>query len=643
MGFFNKWLGKEEEKQSKTQKVLFSPFITTTDHISRLLNETAKKYKLPPTALDFKIIQSKTYIRMDSKEEWTDVADDDWDKFDKPEILLSPDFEVRQVHEIEVIRYEEEPWSRDLILHIATNREKSRIVATFKEGSVIVDALHLLEKLQNLIQKKMAYAGMLVGLWDCDYLPFLEKVAAKAKVDGKYVFDEEEKVDIARCIASVPSVDDKLILLYKMKYEEKKGDRVDHSRRGFILAVEKDEPIIEYIKARKGTPGRNCMGVFIPVKEPQETQKPEFKVTDNIAVEEDENHIIYRAKRGGYVVYKDNTYDIQEEMDVKEVNFKTTGSIDAGVDTEVKINVTENDVMKDAIGTAVEVEATEVKVEGNVGASAVVHAEKVEIGGQTHQSSKIFAKSAVVNVHRGYLKVETKAVVTRVEGGKAEGRELAVSQMVGGEVKGLKVDVRIVGANARIVAASNITVGKILGENNKLIIDPSEIDFYREEIENLEAKIADLKEKAKKTETNLDERLAIAKKSESAVQILKQKIMEDRKKGIKPKPAFVEKIRQFQKLQDQIATLQKELASTRELLQMTQKSLLEYQEMTVNATIVNQGKWKDYTHIEFHLLQPPMTLEYTPRPDTGPQMVYLEAVGDEGYRIAVKSLKESDT
>ncbi|WP_201353203.1 flagellar assembly protein A [Hydrogenimonas urashimensis] len=645
MGFFDKVFKSDKEKKEKkegSKAAEFTPVVTTTDDVPKTLQETALKYGISSQTLDIRIINYKTYIKMDSKEtEWIEVEGNDWEKFNKPEILLNPNFVVKQDYEIEIHKYRDEPWMRDLILHIASNKEKNRIVCTLKSGSIIKDTEDLGAKLKNLIHKKMVRARVLIGLWDLDIEKRLDELVAKAKVQGQHILTEDFKFDAAVCFASQPSVDDALIYHYKLKDENaEQGDRIDYSKRGFIQAVEKGEVIIEYVKAKPGTPGRNCAGEFIPVENPKESHKPEFRVSENIETEETESSILYRARRGGYVVFKENIYDIREEMELEEVSFKKTGSIDAGVETEVKLHVNETDSMKEAIGTGVEVEATEVKVEGNVGASASITAEEVVIGGQTHQTSRIVADHAKVNVLRGYLKTKEIAEVTRIEGGIVEAKEAKVSQMIGGEVKAMKVEVELLGSNAKIYAVSGIEIGKMVGENNRLIIDASEIEAYHNEILSLEEEIEELEKKLEKLREKLREREELKNKSESAVQTLKEKILQDKKRCIKPRPAFIAKIKQFQKLHEEIAKAKEEIVAVENRLEEIRSRLLAYQEMIIHATVVNRGEWKEYTTVQYRLLYPQITLEYTPTPGLSNQEIYLKKIDEEHYEIAVREAGE---
>ncbi len=645
MGFFDKVFGsdKENKPEKKAAGVAsFTPIVVTTDDVAQILHDTALKYKISSQTLDIRLLSFKTFIKMNPKEEeWTELEEGEWEKFNKPEILLSPDFSVKQSYELEIFRYKDEPWKSDLQLHIGSNKEKNRIVCTIKAGSIIRKTENLKSKIKNLIRGKLLRSRILINLWDVNYDSAIDDFTAKALVQDQYIVPEDISFDICVCFASQDPVNDELILHYKNKSEEmQNGDRIDYSKRGFIQAVEKGETVIEYIKPQPGKPGRNCQGTHISVKEPLEKFKPEFRVSEMIEVEEDDSRVIYRAKRGGYIVFKDNTYDIQDSMEIDEVSFKKTGSIDAGVETEVKLHISESDHMKDAIGTGVEVEATEVKVEGNVGASAIVKAEEVVIGGQTHQTSKIFAKTAKINVQRGYVKTSEELKVTRLEGGIAEAKEADISQVIGGEVRAIEVNVDIIASNAKIFAVSKIVINKMLGENNKLVIDATQIDAYHNEIVSLEEKIVQIEKELAQLEESKSQKASVIEKSTAAVNTLKKRILEAKQKGQRPQPAFVAKIKQFQKMENELTDLSAKIAQAKQTLKEVKRKLLAYQEMIVNSKIINYGEWKDYTDIEFHLLYPQITLEYTPEPGAKMQEVYLKKITgpdeETSYEIAVK-------
>ncbi len=644
MGIFGKvFKGEKAEKRHKPSDS-FVPFITKTQSVPDTLHEAATRFKINLASFDFHLISTQTLIKMDDRDnEWVVVDPDDWQNFNKPEILLTPKFHVKQLHEIEVTRYKEEAWQKDLLMHLATNKEKTRIVCRIKAGSVIRHIEDLDLKIKHKIYKQMLKAKMLIGLWDLDFMETVDEWVAKAKVEGEYFFKEETIIETAACFPSLPAIDDALIYHYRDKSKQPEdADRIDYSKRGFIQAVEKGEIIIEYLKPKSGRPGRNCKGEFIPVHEPKKSHTPDFKVSDNIAVEENDDAILYRAKRGGYVVKEGDMYDIRDEMELEEVSFKKTGSIDAGVETETKLHINEKDYLKEAVGTGVEVEATEVKVEGNVGASAVIRAEKVEIGGQTHQNSEIYADEATVNVIRGLLKVKGDAKVTRLEGGHVEGRKVEVEQMIGGEIRGLEVKVRSVASNTKIFGVVRIEVDEMVGENNLLAIDPANIDAYHDEIVAQEKQIGQIDETLQKLELSFKEEFQRKKQSEEAVKRIKQKILDDRTRGVAPKPAFVAKIKQYQKLIKKIERIKKEIETLHAERERIETKLMEYQEMVLQAKIICWGGWGEYTRIAFHLFSPERVLEYVPQTGAKHQEVYLKRLEKDGepfYKIVVKDLE----
>ena len=640
MGLFDVFKGSKNSK-NKAKIDSFVPYVIKTDNVSESIHKAAINYSISTAKLDFILLSYHTLVKMDKKDpEWTEIEQDDWNDFNQPKIILNPNVLIKQVYEVEIIKHKDVPWNRDLQLYIMTNKEKNKISAVLKAGSKLIETDDLFEKLKTNIHKQMIRAGMLIELWEVDYDNALNEICAKVRVNKQFIVPEDIKFDVAMCYPSIPSVDSQLILHYKHKDDNTDAnDRVDYSKRGYVHAVEKDEIIIEYIKAKIGVPGRNCKGEFIPIKPPKDIGKPDFNVSKNIKVIEDETRVVYKARRGGYVVFNNNTYDIREEMQINEVSFKKTGSIDAGVETEVKLHINEKDAIKDAVGTGLEVEAEEIKVEGNVGASSKVTGEKVYIGGQTHKTSEIYAKEAKINVHKGFLEAET-AEVTRLEGGKIEARHVKVQQAIGGEIKAMDIAINKIGANVKLYAISLITIEEMVGESNKIIIDATEIPIYNKEITELNEKIEKIEKKISKIEEELLKLNKIKEKSETAVKTLKQKIIQAKAKGLKPQTSFVVKMKQFQQLIEKLDEKNKEYFQLNDELKLLNTKLSTYQEMVLNAKIINKGVWKDYIEIEFHLLNPPQVVSYYPKAGERNQEIYLKKIDDDFYEIATKKVEE---
>ena len=115
------------------------------------------------------------------------------------------------------------------------------------------------------------------------------------------------------------------------------------------------------------------------------------------------------------------------------MSLKTTGSLIGEIESGTEINITEADSLKEALGQGMEIQASKVNIQGNVGANAQIHAKEVYIGGFTHQDSKIFATDAEIQTHKGYLKAQNIKIHT-LEAGIIEGKRVEVEKMYGGKI-----------------------------------------------------------------------------------------------------------------------------------------------------------------------------------------------------------------
>jgi len=120
---------------------------------------------------------------------------------------------------------------------------------------------------------------------------------------------------------------------------------------------------------------------------------------------------------------------INTDMDVGEISFKTTGSLNSGVDSDVSLHVSETDLGKDAIGTDMSVEVTEIDIDGNVGSNARVVALRATVAGQTHKTVCLKADDLDINIHKGKAYGKNIKVI-RLEHGKIDG-DFAIEAVAG--------------------------------------------------------------------------------------------------------------------------------------------------------------------------------------------------------------------
>jgi len=637
MGLFDVFKSSKD-KGKKEKKEEFRSIVIESENVSKDIQDIAQKHSINASKLDFELLSYKTYIKKDQNSpDWIEVNEGEWNDYNKQEIVLDQNFLVKQVYEINVVKYKEARWSRDLFLHINVDKNKCVVSCTIRAKSLLIQVDDLFDKLKMLIHKQMIRSNILIDLWDVDYDEVLHDLCAKVYLEKRYEVAEDIEFEVSICYPPIEPVDSELILHFEQENDEESNERIDYRKRGYLLPVKKDDILIEFIKAKAGVPGRNCKGEFIEVREPRELDSPDFGFSENIEKVEDTARILYKSKRDGYISFKDNRYDILDEMQVKKVSFKETGSIEAGAETNVKVHIHENDVAKEAVGEGLEVEAEKVNIEGNIASSSKVVGEEVFIGGQTHKTSKVYAKRAKINVLRGYIRAD-EVEIKRLEGGIVDAKNAKIEQAIGGEIRAINITIEKLGANVKFYASNLIKIGNILGENNKFIIDVKKILSYKKELTDLENKKNEIEEKMTKISERIEKLIDIKNKSEPSIKALKKKIAQDNEKGIKSQNSFVIKIRQFQQLIDNIDKKQNEYKKLENEMKPVDMGLSKFQNMIINAKIINKGAWKDFTEVEYRLLEPLEKVTYHPKAGEKNQEIYLKKIDDDFYEIATKKV-----
>lgn len=601
---------KQEQKQA-IKKV--HPTVMKTQNVAKDMVEFAARNDVEASTLDFNIFETQTYTRInDTKDnEWKDVKDEFDMHFDDMTILNSK-FEIKQIYEIEIFSKQEDGIFKNFHTAIGANATKCKIYLTIKASSLIEYVANFDEELLKYINKAKVRAGVLTNIFDEMLGDVISKFSAKAKVDGFLKFDSNQTILIAEGFEPTPTINDELILHYEKEHQVDEKARIDYADRGFIKSVVEGEILIEYVKPKKGKPGRNCRGEYIEALEPSAKNIPTFSV-DNASIEivEDDNTIIYRSKHNGYVAKDGSSYIVKHEMDVSEISFRTTGSIYAGVDSDVSLSVKESDFDRDAVGNGMVVEVAEIDIKGNVGQNAKVSAKRINIEGQTHKTSQIKADDITINIHKGSA-FGDNIKITRLEHGVIEGKKVTITQAMGGTIMAKEISMEICTSYVKAIASKKIVINKLQGSENIFIIDPlmqsdsiEKFEKNKDEILELQTSLKEINREIQKYEKLVDENM-------SAFNDVKKRILHYKKNGIKVPTAFVEKYRQLAKVSEHLEYIKDEFSQKNEkLLLLTSKSAT-LQDSITDARIVNRDKWVGHNEIIFRLIEPKMELSYKP-------------------------------
>ena len=621
------------------------PTIIRAQNVAKEIFKIAKSYDMDPELLDFNLLDVQTYTRMVTEEakeaEWEEIAVEEAQNFDDEATLLNPNFQIKQTYEIEVFSKKpskEDPY-RDLKLSVGANATKCKVYLSIAQGSKVTYRQRFEHDFLDMINKKKIRAGILIYMFDSMVENVASKISARVRIAEEVEFEKNETHLIAEGYEPTPTIDDQLILHYEKDQEVDELERVDYASRDFIQSVKEGDLLIEYIKAQPGKPGRNCRGEYINPKEPTVLHEPKFNVSETIRVVEDETSIKYYATENGYIALENNTYVIKQEVDVESINFKTTGSIESGVDSEVNIVVKEADAVKDAVGPGMRVEVTEIEIDGNVGSNAKVIAQKASIGGQTHKTAFVKADDLDINVHKGTAQ-GSKIHITRLEHGSVEGEYVDIAQAVGGQIKGKEVKLEICASHVKVTATKKIEIKRLLGSENSFTIDPllsrdvqNSVDNNEEQIKELELEIRELKKEIQKYKT------LIKNGTKSFIEI-KKRLLHYQKNKVKMPESFVKKYKQFQNMQQRLKDLEAQYQQKQEKLNMLTTRTASFQDNIIDARVINHDKWVGYNEIKFKLVDPPIELVYKPAEGSTDKVFGLVEVEEGEY--AIRPVKDEE-
>jgi hypothetical protein len=615
------------------------PFMIRTSNIAKELMQVAANHKVSVHSLDFRILEVQTLSLLiaetkSESDEWAELCEADIAAISS-DLYLNPKFELKQTYEIEIFSIQQASKLYHIELSIAGNASLCKIFLTIKEGSELVYYPAFEEDFFELIKKKKLRANLMIGIFDTMMRENLKEFIAKLKVNGSHRIVGQERFVVAQGFEPIPTVDDQLIMHYDKKQNSlDEAGRIDYAKRGYITSVIANDLLIEYVKPQKGTNGRNCRGEFITPKEPIVKNEPTFTIGENILRDENEMHVEFRAKVGGYVTFEGGMYDIKTEMDVTEISFKSTGSIETQLDSDVSINVKEKDPLKDAIGTGMEVTVNVINIDGNVGPDAKVTAHKAVVEGQVHNSATITADDLTINVHKG--KAYGKVIhITRLEHGSVDGDRVNIAQATGGTVHAKEIDIELLGSHTKLTASKRIEIQKLQGGENILTIDPL-LNESREFLDDEQSLMSEVKKVIHEVEKELAGYEATMRENAAAYDEIKKKLINYKNNGIKIPIAFAEKYKQFQDFRKKLESLRKEHQDKLDHYAFISGRHRALQDEIFEARIINHDRWHNYNEIIFKLIDPPIDVTFIPNDNSEGGIFGLFV--DEDGKFSIKVL-----
>lgn len=605
------------------------------------IKKYAQEHDKDPNSLDYEIISYTTDIVLDKGQNKHYVGAK-VSEFLNDELFLQ-NFKITQNYEINII--DKNP---SLVnFKIAANASLTKIVANFKVFCFDYDLLDdvALKHITNSINKKFVNSGLYLGIRQKN----IDEVLLQMIKDFKDEKIEEKNIVLATGIDAIDAKDPEL----KLYYKEKKGnieninninnaDNIDYSKRGFISAVNGGELIIEFIKSTEAKNGKNLKCEIIKAKRSSLKNAPDFKVSANISQMETQNSIKYYANTDGYIYFSNNTYDVKDIIDIKKIHFKTTGSIEAGINKNVTVNVFEADYLKDAIGPNLSIEASTVNVKGCIAQHSTINAQDVTIGAQTHSKSKIYAQKINIHSHRGYCK-GNEIFIERLENGIVEGKIVKINQCLGGKVIANKVYVQTLTSNTMFEISDLAVITNCIGENNKFLITANSSPAIAKSLNSNAQKLKEVNDILKNLPKLIQSKLAIINSNKESVIKIRQRIAQMKESNTPIPAAFFNKLKEFQNVSKEYNELLAQFNDANEKKKYILDEFAILQDKVYDARVINLNTWANLNEIKFKLTQPKIELSYNTSKDEKIYCIKLEKdplIEDEEKSIKIVKLEK---
>lgn len=588
----------------------------TTGSVAQTIEHFCQEKNIPIAKIDFDFLGAKTEVVSSGDDEKPQIISLPLDN----SIWLNEKLSIRQTYEI-FLRFANPQEDISLSLGFGGNKNLTSVVAFIKPSSKFATMEDLEGKLERELNKRKLKMGILIGIYDEGMKRDIASVCEYVRKTGK--LDKEFKVELFHGPDFVPSRDDSL----EFVFQRHEGEAV----KSGVFSTKAGNELIVYQKARMGVLSRDAKGRVLEPSEPMTTKSCDFKIGDGVELSESDNEKIYRAKKTGFVIFSATELDVKEEMALQEVNMRT-GSIDAGMDSDSKLDITDSNPNSDAIGDNMSVRAAVVNVQGSVGANATVVAKDVNIGGQTHKTSKITATKAHIKNHKGYIEAD-EVVIDTLEGGEVVAKKATIGTAIGGKIKADECHIKVLGSNNVVNATRLIEIETPQGGENRLSIEAAANASDMKALNELENKISTLeKSVAEKGEFVAKEMHDIEAQSKTAGEI-KVKIEEERKKNSPLANVLLAKLKHFALNVEKVKKMETELVEEKAALKvlLEEADLLQYK--VLDAKVKALSPWQGYNSVSFKLIFPPREFNYKIMEGASIKEIVLKKISDVDYEV----------
>ncbi|WP_304545638.1 flagellar assembly protein A [Sulfurimonas microaerophilic] len=577
--------------------ISFAPFTKKTVSIPKTLKNYTQQKNINIKDIDFTLEKYETLVRR--KDIKDDLIVENPAEIDQ-EILLDKDARIYQRYDIKIFPSDLDINSYKITL--AANKQKTKVIAIIKAGSIFNKDDTLSEKLLTQIRHKKLATGFLIDIFEEGLEKQLEKLV-KILPYGKKL-TKDVKFVVAKGIEPIDGNDGELQKVY-LSYQQ-------DEQRNYIDGIKKGELILRYKKPLNGSGGRSCEGKYIPEKLAQNFTIPEMD--ESVILKENDRFLEFYANDNGFVEYDDKTLKISKMLKLEGADYKSTGHLDAKeLKDEISVEIRHNkEAYDDAIGEGLKVDVKDLHVNGSIGSNVNVAAKSVNIDAQTHKRATFTVEEkANIKLHRGDL-TANHAEIEILETGKITAhKSIHVKKVVGGELIAPKIYIDELVSNAKIIASELIEIKSIRGSNNTLMINPDKVKAYHQEKEDLKNGIKNKKKKYQEEFDALHKEIAEHAQEIDRIKTFQKRILAAQSTGKAPTKQDLIRVREYKRKSQEFKEREDQFKEKEESIKQMEAELEKLLEQDLHAEIRTKSLYDGHIKVIFV------------NPDDGKELVFM--------------------
>ena len=584
---------------------MIEPIHLTTNNVARELLRISAQNAISSSDLNIEIASVKTLVKnFDS--DFNEIADEDIYIYKSEEYLRNADINFEQQYDVTISSQHEDYPFKDMICDIELDENSTVAYLVIKKGSKLSFYDDLYSDFLYYITQQKVRSNILLYLFDTDYKQSIKEFVDIIQKIKSITFKEDKKIIIAQGLDEIPSINSQIFMNIEdsndVGVEDSEG-KVDYSNRGFLLSCIEGEQLFEFIKPQQGKHGRTCRGDIIEVETVNLDELPTFTVDDGIEIQDSFENIKYLSNKSGYLIKKGNQYDVSNSIDVDEISFKTTGTINTDLESEISINVIKNNPLEDAIEEGMSVKVQKLSIQGSVGRNTEIEARDISISGQSHNDSFIKCVNANIGVHKGKI-LGRKIEVNSLEGGEIIADTVIINRAMQGKIKAKTIEINTLGSYVTMESSEYIQIDTTKGEENKFIIDPSFHSVLDENKEDDESYFKNLESELKVLLQNFKDITIKLKNNLKPCEKIKAAIIKNKKLGIKIPSPLIEKFKTCKVMRVHYKKLKEDVEYKKDQHTKLKKKLLNNGSDIFDAKIVFNKAVNGYNHISYKLNDP---------------------------------------